>query len=253
MGYEIEIASVKLTLKIDGTFKLKNPPQNYGINIYENGKLHKLDEKSPNKVDGEKIIIPYLNEQFNINCDVDLKELMNQYSKLLKEIDYLNEYSLVKDCEVQKYIETLIEIAQRDRIALNQAKIYIDYLTSIVENAKEDLEYSKLLENVSKKIEVAQNNALFDVGGIGRDLENKSLDELKGIHAFLIEEYVRSNENDVIVSCFFNLKLEGVYTNNEKLADELIEKAQSALNLNDFEELLSISNVLYELDEREIK
>ncbi len=253
LGYEIEIASVKLTLKIDGTFKLKNPPQNYGINIYENGKLHKLDEKSPNKVDGEKIIIPYLNEQFNINCDVDLKELMNQYSKLLKEIDYLNEYSLVKDCEVQKYIETLIEIAQRDRIALNQAKIYIDYLTSIVENAKGDLEYSKLLENVSKKIEVAQNNALFDVGGIGRDLENKSLDELKGIHAFLIEEYVRSNENDVIVSCFFNLKLEGVYTNNEKLADELIEKAQSALNLNDFEELLSISNVLYELDEREIK
>ena len=108
-----------------------------------------------------------------------------------------------------------------------------------------------LLENVSKKIEAVKNNGLFDIGDI--DLENSGPEELKEIHATLVERYVMLNRDDVIVSCFFNLKLEGIYTNNEKLADELIEKAHDALNLKDFDELFSIVNVLYELDEREAK
>ena len=195
--------------------------------------------------------IPYLNRTFSLNCEAVLKELMKKYSKLLKEIEYLREYSLINECEVQKYIETMLEIAQRDRIALNQAEIYIGHLASIVEKAKADLEYSMLLENVSKKIEAVKNNGLFDIGDI--DLENSGPEELKEIHATLVERYVMLNRDDVIVSCFFNLKLEGIYTNNEKLADELIEKAHGALNLKDFDELFSIVNVLYELDEREAK
>jgi hypothetical protein len=110
-----------------------------------------------------------------------------------------------------------------------------------------------LLDNVSKKIEVAKGESLLDVGDIGEDLENKSFNELKEIHASLVEKYVAINKNDVIVSCFFNLKLEGVYKSNEKLADELIEKAHDALNLRDFEGLFAIVNLLYELDERDVK
>ena len=251
LGHEIEIASARMPLGIDGTFRLENPPQEYGISIYENGELLKLDEKSPVRVDGERMHIPYLNRTFSLNCEAVLKELMKKYSKLLKEIEYLREYSLINECEVQKYIETMLEIAQRDRIALNQAEIYIGHLASIVEKAKADLEYSMLLENVSKKIEAVKNNGLFDIGDI--DLENSGPEELKEIHATLVERYVMLNRDDVIVSCFFNLKLEGIYTNNEKLADELIEKAHEALNLKDFDELFSIVNVLYELDEREAK
>ena len=160
---------------------------------------------------------------------------------------------MINECEIQKYIETLLEISQRDKIALNQTEIYIDYLTGIVEDAKRNLEHSMLLENVAGKIEVVKNNGLFEIGDLCNDLEKYDLDELRDIHASLVEEYVSLNRDDVIIDCFFNLKLEGIYTNNEKLADELIENAQLALNLKDYEELLSIVNVLYELDERDGK
>ncbi|WP_405290762.1 Hsp70 family protein [Methanobrevibacter sp.] len=253
LGYDIEIASERVPLKIDGTFKLENPPQKYDIAIWDNENPVELDAKSPDCVDGEMIFIPYLNKEFDINADSQFKELMNRYSKLLKEIDYLSEYSLINECEIQKYIETLLEISQRDKIALNQTEIYIDYLTGIVEDAKRNLEHSMILENVAGKIDVVKNNGLFEIGDRGNDLEKCDLDELRDIHASLVEEYVSLNRDDVIIDCFFNLKLEGVYTNNEKLADELIENAQLALNLKDYEELLSIVNVLYELDEREGK
>ena len=250
LGYDIEIASIRIPLKIDGTFKLKNPPHEYDISIYENDKLQILDAKSPNHVCADKINIPYLNGHFDINGEVNLKEVMSQYSRLLKQIDYLNEYSMIDECEIQKHIETLLEIAQRDKIALNQAKIYVDYLNDSVDESKKNLEHSMLLENVAGKIEAAKNNDLFEIGDITDDLENKSFDELKGIYSTLVERYVELNRNSVIQECFFNLKLEGIYANSEKLADELIEKAQMALNLQDFEELFGIVNVLYELDER---
>ncbi len=253
LGYHVEIASNEIPLKIDGTFTLKNPPKEYDINVFENEELVKLDAKSPNCVDGEKLYIPYLNRQFDIDNDANPKDLMNRYSKLLKEIDYLNEFSSPNTDEIQRYIEILLEIAQRDRIAINQAEIYIDYLTDIVEDLKRDLKHSMLLENVTEKIEVIKNSNLFEIDGIEENLKNTTLDELEDIHGLLVEKYVSLNKNEVIVECFFNLKLEGVYTNNEKLADELIEKAQIALNTNDYDELFSIVNVLYEIDERTIK
>jgi hypothetical protein len=250
LGYSIEIGSLRIPLKIDGKFKLKNPPQEYHINIYENDNPLELDAKSPNHVIGEMISVPFLNKQFNINGTSTLKELMKQYSRLLRDIDYLNDYTSIDECEIQKYIETLLEMGQRDKIALNQAEIYISYLKAIVDEAKYDLEYSVLLENVSRKMKIIECSDILDIGEIGK-LEEKNLDELKDTYSLLVEKYVSANRDDVIEECFFNLKLDGIYNKNEKLADELIENANAALADNDYEELFDIVNVLYEIDERD--
>ena len=196
------------------------------------------------------IFIPFLNNQFNINGESTLKELMSRYSKILKEIDYLSEYTLIDECEIQKYIETLLEIGQRDKIALNQAEIYINHLKAIVDEAMDNLEYSMLLENISQKMKIVKSSDIFETEVFGK-LEEKDLDELKDTYSLLVEKYVSANRNDVIEECFFNLKLEGIYTNNEKLADELIENANAALADNDYEELFDIVNLLYEIDERD--
>lgn len=251
LGHSIKIASNQIPLKIDGKFKFENPPHEYAISIYEKDELLELDEKSPDKVIGDKIYIPYINQYFDINDEPVVRKLMNKYSKLLKDIDYLSDYALIDEWEVQKYIETLLEIAQKDKTASNQAKIYIDYLTKIVEEAKRNLERSILLENVSAKIETARHNGLFEMGDIDTNLENMDLDELGEIYRILIERYVSDNRDDVIEECFFNLKLEGIYTNNEELADELIEKANAALSDKDYERLFGIVSVLYEIDERD--
>ena len=250
LGYSIEIGSLRIPLKIDGKFKLKNPPQEYHINLYENDNPLELDAKSPNHVIGEMISVPFLNKQFNINGTSTLKELMKQYSRLLRDIDYLNDYTSIDECEIQKYIETLLEMGQRDKIALNQAEIYISHLKAIVDEAKYDLEYSVLLENVSRKMKIIECSDILDIGEIGK-LEEKNLDELKDTYSLLVEKYVSANRDDVIEECFFNLKLDGIYNKNEKLADELIENANAALADNDYEELFDIVNVLYEIDERD--
>jgi hypothetical protein len=169
---------------------------------------------------------------------------------LLRDIDYLNDYTSIDECEIQKYIETLLEMGQRDKIALNQAEIYISHLKAIVDEAKYDLEYSVLLENVSRKMKIIECSDILDIGEIGK-LEEKNLDELKDTYSLLVEKYVSANRDDVIEECFFNLKLDGIYNKNEKLADELIENANAALADNDYEELFDIVNVLYEIDERD--
>ena len=141
-------------------------------------------------------------------------------------------------------------MGQRDKIALNQAEIYISHLKAIVDEAKYDLEYSVLLENVSRKMKIIECSDILDIGEIGK-LEEKNLDELKDTYSLLVEKYVSANRDDVIEECFFNLKLDGIYNKNEKLADELIENANAALADNDYEELFDIVNVLYEIDERD--
>jgi 3-methyladenine DNA glycosylase AlkD len=78
-------------------------------------------------------------------------------------------------------------------------------------------------------------------------------DELKGFHTQLIEKYVKLNRNRVIEECYFNLKFNGIYLSNEEFASELFENAEKALNEKDYDELFSIVNLLYEIDERLIK
>ena len=99
-------------------------------------------------------------------------------------------------------------------------------------------------------MKIIECSDILDIGEIGK-LEEKNLDELKDTYSLLVEKYVSANRDDVIEECFFNLKLDGIYNKNEKLADELIENANAALADNDDEELFDIVNVLYEIDERD--
>ena len=126
-------------------------------------------------------------------------------------------------------------------------------MDNIVQDKKRDLEFEMLKENVLNKISFVENNGLFDIENIEEILENKDLDKLKQFYSNLIEIYVDMNQKKVIKEVYFNLKMDGIYTNTEKLASELIEKAQRALNINDYEGLFDIITLLYELDERKTK
>ena len=253
LGYFIEFedgsSSTKIPLNIDGTFRLKDISKRCIINLY-NGKTHVgLDERSPSRIDDGNIYIPYLDDKFPISCDSDIGELMNRYAELVRQIDYLNQYSSFSHVEIQSYVELLLEIARRDVLAINQAEIYISHLEDLVCDAKRDLEFSILLENVSNKMRIAEENDLFETGSIDGIIESRNLEKLKAFYISLIEKYVELNRNEVIEECFFNLKLNGIFTDNEDFAADLIEKAHHALSLNDYDELLDIVNILYEIDE----
>lgn len=58
------------------------------------------------------------------------------------------------------------------------------------------------------------------------------------------------HKNEVIESVFFNLKYEGVYIENQDLANELIDKSLKSINNSNYKELFNYVNKLYELDER---
>ena len=208
-----------------------------------------LDEKSPSLIRGKKVYIPYFNNSFHIYDDnITFNALFNQYLRLIKDIEWLKDYSFNLNDDVLEYIDRLLEMARNNPISLNLSSIYLTYLENIVEDFKMDLEYSSLMENVENKMKAIRESELFE---INEDYRNYNLDELKNFHSNLIEKYVALNKNRVIEECFINFKFEGIYTHNEKLADELIERAHDALNDNDYGELFDIVNLLYEFDERE--
>jgi molecular chaperone DnaK (HSP70)/serine/threonine protein kinase len=242
--------SIRIPLKIDGTFKLRYDGRPYDIRILEGENPVRLDIKSPNSICEDKIFIPFFSRQFALSCDSTLDDLKNHYSKLLKEIDYLNEFSSFNQSKIQKYIEALIELAGRDPSAVGHAEIYCSYLEGMVNDAKDDLEFSVLLQNVSNKIAVVRDNDLFEVENLDEIIENRDLERLKKVHADLIERYVVLNRDMVIEDCFNDLKFDGIFINNENLAGELIENAQIALYNGDYDELFNIVNLLFELDER---
>ena len=175
---------------------------------------------------------------------------MNRYIRLLKEVEFLKDHSYRIDDDLMKYIDRLIEISKRNPIAFNLTQIYLNHLDYIVNNFKEDLEFSILRDNVLRKIRIVKENDLFDIDDTQHISNIENLAELKEFYSSLIEKYVFLNKNEVIRECFYNLKLEGVYSNNENLAFELLDKGQSALFVKDYDELLDIVNMLYELDER---
>lgn len=241
---------VKVPLNIDGEFSAELDFKRYDIHIYRNGEMLLLDEKSPDSIAGDKMYIPYFGDAFSMKNDSDADDLTGRYSSLVRDIDYLNEYSRFRDWELQEYLENLIQIAVQDRIALNQTELYLDYLDKIVKDLKKDLEFSVLLNNVLNKIDVVNEKNLFEVKGIDEIMENRDLDRLKQYYSDLVEKYVLLNRDDVVKECFFNLKYDGIYINNRELADELINEGKMALNSKDYEGLLEIINRLYELDER---
>lgn len=250
LGYEIEFKndtdSISVPLTIDGEFKVDIPHEKFYINIYSNGCEVPLDVKSPDDVDGENIHIPYLDKSFEMNDEILLKDLLTRYVRIMNDIEYLKDYSYTFDLEIIDYVNRLLEISNRNQTSYNQTSIYINYLENQVEESKRDLEFISLKENVFGKIEAVKNNDLFET----KDIEGMGFDDLKQYYAYLVERYVSLNPDHVIEECYFNLKLEGIYTNNEKLAGELIENAQDALNMKDYDELFDIVNLLYELDER---
>ncbi|SDA48424.1 Hsp70 family protein [Methanobrevibacter millerae] len=254
LDYSIEFknnqfSSGKIPLDIDSTFNIELPNEELTVNLYRGNTKVTLDEKSPATINGDSTYIPFLRDSFSISDnDFTLKELFNQYLKLLKEVEWLDEYSYYSDKDLINYIGRLFEIAQKDNSALNQCSIYLNYLKSNVEDLKRDFRYSVLLENVENKMKAIKENGLFEMDD---DYENYDLNELEEFHSDLIEKYVLLNRDNVIEECFFNLKFEGVYTNNEKLAAELIEKANVAFADNDYVELFGIISLLYELDERD--
>ena len=255
LGHSIEFengtSSIKVPLSIDGEFKVEIPDGKFNINLCHNDSHLTLDVKSPDSVDGENIRIPYLNQSFKFNShDIHLKDLLDRYVGLIKDIEFLKEYSHNFDFEIIDYIDLLVEISKRNPIAYNQAMIFIDYLENIVGDKKRDLEFTALEDNVLRKMEIVRSDNLFEIENIDEILKNRDLEKLKEVYTELIEKYVSLNQNSVIEECYFNLKLEGIYTSNEKLAGELIEKAQDAVNIGDYDELFDIVNLLYELDER---
>lgn len=254
LGHYIEFKNqkhtAKIPLKIDGTFKFKPECFTYAISIYKNETNLAMDEKSPNKINNGKIHIPYMDGEFELGDNLDFENISRKYSDLVKEIDYLNEYSKFKEYPVQEYIEHLFDISQIDNNALNLIDIYLNYLNDKIIEIKQELEYSLLLNNVSKKINIINENNLFEIDNVEDILKNNDFNELKKYHKSLIEKYVSLNRNMVIEECFFYLKFEGIYEKNERQAQYLIEKAHNYLNKHDYVRLFRIINQLYELDER---
>lgn len=256
LGFSIEFKSendsTKIPLNIDGTFNVALKDSKYEIAVYEDDDLVKLDDKSLDSIENQYIFIPFFKRDFKLKNDLDYYGLSEKYSNLLKEIDCILQYSIFDDKGLMEYVEKLLEIARRDETALNHAEIYINHLGNLVEDSKRDLEFAALLENVSKKIDVINQDNLFEIGNCEEILNDGSLDDLKDLHADLIEKYVLINKDEVIQECYFNLKLEGIYSSNQGIAYALFEKGQTALRKKDYEGLFNIVNLLYELDERKL-
>ena len=106
-----------------------------------------------------------------------------------------------------------------------------------------------LCENVLRKIEIVKENNLFDIENADDIIKDRNLGKLKVYYSNLMKKYVSLKKNEVIRECFFNLKLDGIYS-DESLANDLIEEGQGALNTKNYEKLLSIVNKLYNLDGR---
>ena len=241
---------IKIPLDINGAFKGQFDLDKYDIAVYQNDEIALLSDKSPACVDGDNIYIPYFDKAFSMKNNFNLYDLTAQYSKLQNDIDYLNKYSRFHEMELQKYVEILLQLAKKDKTALNQLGIYIGYLNNLISDSIRELEFSILFRNVENKIRIVNDNNLFEIENIGNILENKDLDRLKRDYANLVEKYVILNRDRVIKDCFLNLKYEGIYIGNEEFADELIKDAQLALNLKDNKKLLGIINQLYEIDQR---
>ena len=256
LGFDIEFKNddevIKVPLSIDGKFRVMLPDKLFDISISKGNVKAELDEKSPDSIECGNIHINYLNRSFQMNNDIGIEEISDKHVRLIKEIECLKDYSYQTDESLIKYIERLIEISKITPIAFNQTWIYLNYLEKIIDDSKRDLEFSILENNVLGKIEVIENDDLFEIGDVDEILKIRDLDRLKEYYADLVEKYVMLNKNSVIEEIYHNLRLEGIYS-NERLADDLFEKAESALNNRDFPELLSIVNMLYELDRRIIK
>ena len=261
LGYDIEFANEiystgKIQLDIDGKFKAKIKKGNYNINLYKNGSLVELDEKSPNIIHNNEMHIEFFDKSFLISDDTLVREdIISQYNSLVSSIDYLNDYSYsFESIEILDYIDRLIDLVQIDERGLNLASIFISYLKNIIDDEIANLNFLILLKNVENKISIVKQLDLFDVDWLELQLEEVKqtgdFKRLEEIYDMLMEMYVKLNRAEVIISCFFNLKTEGIYSSNEKLFEKLSKRASKALDSHDFDKLAEVIIDLYEIDER---
>ena len=221
-------------ISLDGTFKMDYMEGDFGFDIHDEGESVKLDGKSISMIKNNQLYVPYLKESFNVsNNDVDLNKLADSLKYLKDDID----------STLHLFIERLMELAQIDGKSNDLLKIYNDHVNELATVHKNDLKFSRLLENVENKLRFLDES---------RNLEeiiiNKDYDALKNIHEQLIHEHVMKNREKTIRDCFYNLKHEGIYSDN--LANRLIEKGQIELENSNYDALIGIITKLYELDER---
>ena len=256
LGFDIEFSnqneSLKIPLNIDGEFKVKLNDGDYLINIYNGEDILILDEKSPDKITCGEMSIPFFKDNFKLEYgEFTYKKLFKKYIELLKRINYLNQKKAFEDNVTLDYLERILEIAQKDKRALNQASLYLNYIKDGTDESLSEIDFSNLLDNVTNKIDVAKRNNLFDICGLDDEvnlaIENMDIDILHEVHSQLIEKYVTLNREEVIKNLFFNLIYEGMYSD---YPDELIKEALGAINESDYDLLFDIVKKLYERDER---
>lgn len=266
LGFTIEFETEdfsygRIPLEVDGSFKVNlDINEDYKISLFDNGgQLVEIDEKSPVSIKNKKFYIEFLDDYYDISIhDVAYEGIAQGCDEV---IGFSNEFEDFNQQDILQYLERLIDISKNDNRAINLVTVYLDYLTNIIEDIQNRLKFDLLLENVESKIDVLQHCMYDNAAGKLDEFEslvydlknvNQNFRELKRIYLRLIELYVSINREDVIKSCFYNLRYNGLFTYNQNHADDLIEKAQYSIMNSDYEELLDIVNELYVLDEREI-
>ncbi len=271
LGYDIEFSSSadthRVPVDIDGAFKVDLESRGqYLINIYDNmGNLKKIDVKSPNSIKfitesyDFEMDIGFFDEKYDNKFygDMEREYIVDAYSELINDLNNLTQFysftELNEDYTVD-YLSRLVSVLSDDKTAINQAAIYLKYVNSQVNSWKAKLEVDILVDGIENKLGIIDEHDYFKTDQIRHDLsravEDGNSDRLNEIYDSLVEKYVVLKRNDVITTCFFNLRYEGIYTKNRAMANELIENAIIALNNRDYNMLYSIITQLYEIDER---
>ncbi len=259
LGFNIEFISsddnsTKVPLDIDGNFKVSLSEENYSINLCEGDNIIKLDAKSPNQIISGKMYIPFFNETFDMGgYDISYEKISKRYFALLKKIDYLEKSKEFKQKDILNFIERLLMIAKKDKLAISQASLYLDYMDDVIKELADEFEFLQLLENVENKMDIIKRQNLFEISHLDEKLslaiDKKDIACLRSIHQNLIEKYIMLNKDKVIKACFFNLIYEGIFSDYPQ---DLIKSAVDAINDNDYGILFGIVKELYELDERKL-
>lgn len=161
--------------------------------------------------------------------------------------------------EMMEYLEILMKLVKEDKTVINTTIEYINKINHYTEQIEEIIELNKLKHNIDKKImklrDIIQDfpeekstleNIILNYGNIRQD----STEKLYQVLQKLVELYIKLYRNDVVTSIFFNLKYEGIYTENEEISEKLLEEASKYLSTHNYKELYNYIKQLYEIDER---
>ena len=170
IGFDIEFvgdksSSGKILINLDGTFNASWDIKNGDtIQISDDAGFIKLDR-----------------EFSTSESDIEIIDLVDEYQKQLKIIDYLNDFTKFNDFVCLKLIERLFELSKIDSLALIPLKSCLNKLDKLTNKAQNEFEFSMLLDNVRNKIHIARENQLFGVEGLKLDeaIEYEDLNKLK--------------------------------------------------------------------------